>query len=141
MKFGPFVRNVSLNSTQNNATIRHESPTDNPQPPQKVDPTDIIVTAFSRQSGSIEGPDVINAFVSAPPRIVTVDDLHLGTGSLPAQATHKVFGYLGWNFYEHDWCANPYLGIGGEAEFDARSCEERSALNQWAVWIKGGFEF
>ncbi len=141
MQFGPFVRDVPLNSSQNDATIRRGAATDNPEPPQKVNPNDIIVTAFSRQEGSIEGPDVIPAFVSAPPQIVTVKDLHIGTGALPAQATHKVFGYIGWNCFEYDWCANPYIGLGGEAEFDARSCEERSALNQWSVWIKGGFEF
>ena len=141
LMFGPFVGNVPLNSSQDNATIRRGALTDNPQPAPKQNLSDIVVTAFSRQEGSTEGPDVIRAFVSRPPRIVTVNDLHKETGTMPAQATHKVFGYLGYNFYEHDWCANPYLGLGGEVEFDARSVEERSALNQWSIWIKGGFEF
>lgn len=140
-RFGSLVRKIPLNSTQDDATIRTSAPTDNPQDPNKVNPTDIVVTAFSVQEGSIQAPGVILAKVSQPPKIVTVKDLHLVSGELPAQATHKVFGYLGYNCFDLDWCYNPYIGIGGEIEFDARNCEDRSALNQWSVFLKGGFEF
>lgn len=139
--FGTLVRKVPLNSSQNNATIKAGSVTDNPQDPDKLNPSDIIVTAFSAQQGPVVGPNVILAKVSQPPVIVSVNDLHIASGELPAQATHKVFGYVGYNFYEHDWCYNPYLGLGGEVEFDALSCDERSALNQWSIFLKGGFEF
>ncbi len=141
IEFGPLVRKIPLNSSQHCATIRTAALPDNPQEPEKVNPSDIIVTAFSVQEGPIEAPGVMPAFESAPPVVVTTDDLCLPSGTLPAQATHKVFGYLGYNFYDVDWCYNPYLGIGGEAEFDARSLSVRSALNQWSVFIKGGFEF
>ncbi len=140
--FGPPVlRKVPLNSSQSDATIRSGSLTNNPQDPEKLNPSDIIVTAFSNQSGPINAPGVIDAKVSVPPVKVTVKDLNLASGTLPAQATHKVFGYLGYNCFDMDWCFNPYLGLGGEVEFDARSCDERSALNQWSVFLKGGFEF
>lgn len=140
-EFGPFVGDVPLNSSQSHATIRRGAPTDNPHQAPVSDPSNIVVTAFSRQTGPLEGPGVQKAFISVPPRVVTVKDLHKASGTSPAQATHKVFGYLGYNFYEHDWCANPYLGIGGEVEFDALNCEDRSSLNQWSIWLKGGFEF
>lgn len=139
--FGSFVQDVPLNSSQSHATIRRGARTDNAQPAPKEKPSDIVVTAFSRQTGTIEGADVIPAFVSAPPCTVSVKDLHKATGTSPSQATHKVFGYLGYNFYQCDWCASPYLGIGGEVEFDALYWEDRSSLNQWSVWLKGGFEF
>ena len=99
------------------------------------------VHSFYQDAQSSTSLDVIRAFESEPSVLISQKSLHKRTGSMPAQATHKVFGYLGYNFYEYDWCYNPYLGIGGEVEFDARSCEEWSALNQWSVWIKGGFEF
>jgi hypothetical protein len=140
MEFGSLIGKVPLNSSQSSATIRREGLTDNPQPVGD-NPSTIVVTPFSRQEGPIEGPGVTRAFMSVPPRIVTVRDLHKSSGTSPEQATHKIFGYLGYNFYEHDWCANPYLGIGGELEIDALHCEDRSSLNQWSVWIKGGFEF
>lgn len=139
--FGSLVRTIPLNSSQSNATIRQGAITDNPQAPDVMDPSNIIVTSFSRQEGPTTGTDVILANVSVPPILIAKQSLHKATGSLPAQATHKVFGYLGYNFYELDWCANPYIGIGGEAEFDARSKDEQTALNQWSIWVKWGFEF
>ena len=140
LTFGPLVEKISLNATQHNASIRQPAHTDNPQVLPLLDPSNIAVTALSRQSGIIEGPGVMQAYSSNPP-VVTIDDLHKETGTNDAQATYKVFGYLGYNFYEADWCYNPYLGLGGELELDARSCAERSALNQWSIWVKGGFEF
>ena len=136
--FGPLEGKIPLNSTQSEATIRSSAETDNPQAPQ-VNSDTIVVTAFSRQQGVIEGADVKRAFLSTPPKLL--GDLDHCSGSMPTQATHKVFGYLGYNFYAADWCYNPYLGLGGELEIDALACEEHFALNQWSIWIKGGFEF
>jgi hypothetical protein len=141
MQFGSFVKDLPLNSSQSQATIRTPGLTDNAQLASTSSSSDIVVSAFSRQEGSLEGPDVQRAFISAPPRVVTVNDLHKASGTSPSQATHKVFGYIGYNMFEFDWCANPYLGIGGEVEFDALTFEDRSSLNQWSVWLKGGFEF
>ena len=141
VRFGSLVRKVPLNSSQSEATLRRGAATDNPQTPDKVSPSDIVVTAFSRQTGAIAGPDVIEASVSQPPKLVTTQDFDLCSGTFPAQATHKVFGYIGYNCFDLDWCANPYFGIGGEIEFNARSIDERTALNQWSVFLKAGFEF
>ena len=138
---GPLVEKISLNASQSRATIRVPGPTDHPQEIIGAAPTDIVVTALSKQTGSIEAPGVIRAMSSNPPVLVSVNDLHKETGTMPAEATYKVFGYLGYNFYACDWCYSPYVGIGGEVEFDARACSERTALNQWSVWAKGGFEF
>ncbi|MBA3751925.1 hypothetical protein H0X06_03990 [Candidatus Dependentiae bacterium] len=139
--FGQLVAKVPLHSTQHNATIYHGSCTDNPLVPISQNPGDSVVTAFSRQEGVIEGSDICRAFTSNPPVLVTTNDLHKRSGTLPSQATHKVFGYLGYNFYDWDRCYNPYLGVGGELEIDAFSFKLRNALNQWSVWLKGGFEF
>ncbi len=141
LTFGPLVHKISLNATEHNATIRRPAATDNPQNLTLESSTDIAVTALSRQTGIIEGPDVIQAYSSNPPILVTTKSLHKESGVMPSQATHKVFGYLGYNLYSCDWCYNPYIGVGGELELDALACTERSALNQWSIWVKGGFEF
>ncbi len=141
IQFGQLVDKIPLNSTQSRSTIRCIEPTDNPIAVQPTNPTDIVVSAFSRQEGPIEGPDVFRAFDSNKPVLLSVDSLDKKSGTMRAEATHKLFAYLGYNFYEHDWCYNPYLGLGGELEVDARSCVERTALNQWSIWVKGGFEF
>ncbi len=140
-QFGPLVAQLPLNASQSRATIREGAKTDNPYAVTAQTSDEIVVTAFSRQLGPIEGPDVIRAFESRPPVIVTLADLNLRTGKAPAQATHKLFGYLGYNLYEYERCFCPYIGLGGELELEARSRKERTALNQWALWIKGGFEF
>lgn len=141
LQFGALVGKTALNSTQSQATIRCEASIDNPVAVPPIHPTDIVVTAFSRQQGPIEGQDVLRAFDSSPPALLSIDDLDISSGRMAAEATHKIFGYLGYNFYEADWCYNPYLGLGGELEIDARSRVERTALNQWSVWVKAGFEF
>ena len=141
LTFGPLVAQIPLNSTQSDATIRRGALTDNAQSPAAQSPQDIVVSAFSRQTGSIEGRDVIPAFVSNPPVVLSSDDLHLRSGAMPSMVTQKVFGYIGYNFAECDTWYNPYVGIGGELEVDGLSCSERSSLNQWGIWIKGGLEF
>ena len=141
-QFGPSsIRKVPLNSSQSMASIKAGSLTDYQEDPEKLNLSDIIVTAYSVQSGSVENLGVIRAKDSAPPVKVTVKDLNIASGELPSQATHKVFGYLGYNCFDMDWCCNPYLGLGGEIEFDALTSDEYSALNQWSVFLKGGFEF
>ena len=141
LTFGPLVAQIPLNSTQSDATIRRGALTDNAQSPATQSPQDIVVTAFSRQTGSIEGTDVIPAFVSNPPVVLSSSDLHLRSGEMPTMVTHKVFGYFGYNFADCDRFYNPYLGIGGELEVDGLVCSERSSLNQWGIWVKGGLEF
>lgn len=141
LSFGPLVRTISSNATEHCATIRTGAKTDNAESFAAESPSNIVVSPLSRQTGVIEGPGVRRAFNSNPPIFVSACDLHKETGVMPAQATHKVFGYLGYNFYESDWCYNPYLGLGGELELDARACSQHTALNQWSVWLKGGFEF
>ncbi len=73
--------------------------------------------------------------------------------------SHKVFTHLSYNWDRDNW--NPYLGIGGSAEFGKNpgncddcetSCSTSScntscdncvdcSLSQWAIWVKGGVSF
>ena len=67
---------------------------------------------------------------------ITNDSLSLASAINPTAMSNKVFAHVS---YVWDGCDyNPFLGIGGEIEFSGK---KNFALNQWAVWIKGGFAF
>lgn len=67
----------------------------------------------------------------------------------PSVVTHKIFAHFSYNWDTSKDHVHPFLGLGGEVEFDTkrksvgecRSCDCRSALNQWGIWLKGGVGF
>lgn len=139
--FGPLVRKTSLNSTQSNATINRAGTTDNPVAVPVLSPDDIAVTALSAQTGVINGPNVIIAQQSNPPVLVTTQDLDIKSAQAGATATHKIFGYIGYNCENINCGYAFYAGLGGELEIDALPCNQRTSLNQWSLWLKGGVAF
>ncbi|MFI5332778.1 MAG: hypothetical protein ACHQVS_01620 [Candidatus Babeliales bacterium] len=78
-----------------------------------------------------------------------VNTLLVSSATAPSVVTHKLFAHISYNWDTSKDHVHPFLGIGGEAEFDTKrksvgectSCDCRSALNQWGVWIKGGVGF
>ncbi len=141
LSFGSLVKKIPLNATQSNATITSAGTTDNAKKVAVNSPEDIAVTAFSRQSGLIVGPDIQEAFASNPPVLLSDKDLNKDSGAAGPTATHKVFGYIGYTFEDACRWYIPYVGVGGEFEVDALACNERTSLNQWSLWIKGGISF
>jgi hypothetical protein len=73
------------------------------------------------------------------PVLVTINDLDPRSAEACSVLTHKIFFHTSY-MWADDCGWNPHLGIGGEVEFDGQ-CHERSTLNQWGVWIKGGVSF
>lgn len=67
----------------------------------------------------------------------------------PSMVTHKFFTNVSYNFEDRRGHVIPFLGLGGEVEFDTKrksgknggTCDCRSALNQWGIWLKGGVGF
>lgn len=138
--FGPLEKKIPLNSTQSHATIKHGAQTDNPVPVASSN-NDIVVTPFSRQMGQIMGNGVHEAKNSRPPIFVSENDLNIRSGRAGPTATHKVFGYFGYTFERWRDMYAPYIGIAGELELEALACNERSSLNQWSLFVKGGLQF
>lgn len=134
------LEKINLNSTSSNSTINCSGAVDNPNS-INIAPNSFAVTALSAQSGAINAPDVIQAFTSNPPQILTCNDLDLCSGVAAATATHKIFGYMGYEFIGYNCKIIPYAGIGAEVEFDALACFEQTSLNQWGIWIKAGIAF
>ena len=68
--------------------------------------------------------------------IVKQKEFNIATSEHPRATSHTVYGALA---YDNKICSVPVLvGIGGSYEF-ARP--KRSALEQWAIWIKTGIGF
>lgn len=60
--------------------------------------------------------------------------------------THKVFGDFGYSWQNCTCYVEPFLGIGGEVEFEGLNPRHeikanKNSISQWGVWIKGGFGF
>jgi len=75
-------------------------------------------------------------YSSFPPKLVSRSDL-LNLCNSPSSLTHKVFAHVNytWKDKEEDWV--PFVGVGGEAEFDTK-CTTRRGVSQWGLWFKGG---
>lgn len=70
------------------------------------------------------------------PVFLTNSDIDLKSGAFPNAISHKLFAHLNYNIPICDYYA--FIGIGGSGEW---SQNNNRALNQWAVWTKGGFAF
>ncbi len=67
---------------------------------------------------------------------ISTDSLSIDSAINPTAMSHKVFAHVSYVWDNCDY--SPFVGIGGETEFSGK---KNFALNQWAVWIKGGFAF
>ncbi len=74
----------------------------------------------------------------ADPTIVylTNDQLFVGSAANPEAVSHKFFAHVSYAWEDCDY--TPFLGLGGEVEFSGKG---NFALDQWGIWIKGGFAF
>jgi len=79
---------------------------------------------------------------SLQPKLLSSQDLE--TCPTPSALSHKVFAHVSYAWKddvqdEDGW--TPYLGLGGEAEFSAKTDGNYSALSQWGVWVKAGYAY
>lgn len=102
------------------------------------DPLEVpeIVLLTASKSTIRKSQGISNGFDGDDPVFVTCNDLDYCSGLAPSAWSNSVVGTISYLWNENDW--EPYLGIGGKAEFSGKG---NSALSQWAVWAKGGFSF
>ena len=67
---------------------------------------------------------------------ISTDDLDIDSARHPGAVSHKLFTHFAYTWENCDYL--PFLGLGGEVEFSGR---DNRALDQWGVWVKGGFTF
>ena len=79
------------------------------------------------------------------PVFIRTDDLDPHSAAATSAFTHKLFTHIGyaWTKYCH---VKPYLGLGGEVEFEGIAPERNRQANhntvaQWGIWLKGGALF
>ena len=132
-----------LSSTQHNATAFTSGTTDNPHTPAQVNAGELpLAWNTPRNTGPASGNDLVIAYASQPPVLLTDRDLDLCSGTACPFATHKFFAYLGYTIPE-TYCGlfEGFIGVGGEVEFEALARDQRSSLNQWSIYAKGGITY
>ena len=88
------------------------------------------------QTGSTARIDGSGGAPEATPIFISNDDLNPDSAATPNALTNKLFAHVGYTWEHLEYM--PFFGIGGEVEL---SGSQNNALNQWAVWAKGGFSF
>ncbi len=144
---GPYIVRTIPDSTSEPKATAFAS---NPMTSDITNTCDILLASNSKQ---ITEPTPVsditdsNGYVVCPNitpiQFVSTSGLNIASGQALAVITHKVFTHLNYT-----WLCNgniPYLGVGGEVEFDGSRRNDMtcklSGLNQWGVWIKGGCSF
>ena len=70
---------------------------------------------------------------------ITDADIKNCSGLSPRALTNKVFGAIEYDFEQ---CSTqPYILLGGEAEFASKVHCVKTAISQWGIWIEGGFSY
>ena len=111
-----------------------------------------ILSNATQSNATINGnyfTDQVTIEDNPSPVFVNTHDINLQSAANPTSFTHKIF----WNI-SHAWenedriCrwVIPFLGFGGESEFESlhpRRITEpnQNSISQWALWIKGGVTF
>jgi len=140
--FGTYVSQTSLNSTQHDATIFAASSVDNATAAPIAVGADIAITWDSSTVGPVSADTTILAYTSQPPQHISRDDLDRESGAAAGAVTNKFFMHLNYHFSDATrWCITPYFGSGWSIEFDGHPCTNRTSINQWNIWCKGGFVF
>jgi hypothetical protein len=133
---------VALSSTQSGADITNGATTgiDNPQPAF----TSSSIPLLQAPSGTTQ------ITTSAPVVLLSLDDVSLlGTRGMSS----TVFAHINFNFDAQSDGWQPFIGLGGQAEFaHGNQCHSSGtcntcppcipcAVSQWGFWIKGGASF
>lgn len=92
-------------------------------------PTALNTGSSAKINGSGGTPDVVNQYINN-------SQLFIGSAANPEAISHKFFVHASYAWENCDY--TPFLGFGGEVEFSGK---RNSALDQWGIWIKGGFAF
>lgn len=109
--------------------------------------TPVTLSSVTQSTATLHGNEfAVQSLVSDPnsPVLVRCNDINPESAATSNQMTHKIFTHLS---YAWDPMHNiqPYLGIGGEVEFEGIRPSDLPPLNNtrslWALWAKGGFAY
>lgn len=129
------ISKITLNSTQDDATITKGGTVDNPEPITVLEPDSFAITWDSKESS--DPSDLTLAKQSDPPVLISKKDFNICSAIVPAQITHKFFAHISCINLATAW--QYQFGIGGEVEFD--KSKQLTGLSQWGIWVKAGIFF
>ena len=103
--------------------------------------TNTATTGGNNPNNTQSKTDIKGNFAPDPddgtdPVFISTDDLDINSARHPGAVSHKLFTHFAYTWENCDYL--PFLGLGGEVEFSGR---DNRALDQWGVWVKGGFTF
>jgi len=99
-------------------------------------------TEFLAWDSPASGPNVViaeDSLINGEPAPVLVSEKTIRFVGIPAQITHKVFGHVDYQWSECQ--SQPFVGLGGEAEFGHNGKCHVCTPNAWSVWVRGGFAY
>lgn len=87
-----------------------------------------------------------NLYDTRSPIFIKTSDLDPCSASTPRSLTHKLFAHVSYAWDdEMDRRAIPYLGFGGEIEFEGVKVNEsrpnKNSMSQFGIWCKAGLAF
>ena len=131
---------IPLSSSQANANIHTGLNLSKEESRNKgVDNPELAWANSPAEQLFLPGQITTQVFTSIQPDLVSCNRVNFCKS--PSALSHKFFAHFSyaWRDTEENW--TPYLGIGGEAEFDSNCNTCRFAVSQWGVWLKGGVAF
>ncbi len=84
-----------------------------------------------------DGNDDAQQAAIASPRLISERDIKVQ--SIAALISHKIFAHVDYQWDES--CYQPFIGIGGEAEFAQDNKCHVCTPNQWGIWVRGGLNY
>jgi hypothetical protein len=140
---------VPINATQSLATLHKpqgngntvanfvNNNADNPMPLFAVTPAVDQTTPGSLVNTGVTSIAQING--SDQSVLVADADINNCSGLSPRAFTNKIFGSIEYDFETCDM--QPYLLLGGQAEFAGKTNGQKTAISQWGIWLKGGISY
>lgn len=150
--FGPEFVTLPINATQSNATLHAgqgdgntnhnfiNSNADNPALLWDVGFVPIIQTTTESVSANTNVTSLEQINGSNQAIVLTDADINNCSGLSPRAYTNKVFGSAAYTWFDCNH-VTPYVSLGAEGEFAGSEDGVKTAISQWGVWIKGGFNY
>lgn len=107
----------------------------------------IMLSQATESTATLHGTELFNqALVVDPnsPVLVACDDINPHSAATSSQMVHKIFAHFNY-MWDSRKNITPYLGIGGEVEFEGIRPSDLPPLKNtrslWGLWLKGGFGY
>lgn len=148
----PSSINLPINATQSNATLHAgqgdgntnhnfiNSNADNPTFIWDVGSIPIAQTTFASVTPNTNVTSIAQINGSNQAIILTDCDINDCSGLSPRAYTNKIFGSAAYTWFDCNH-VTPYVSLGAEGEFAGSEDCVKTAISQWGVWVKGGFNY